>query len=426
MSGDDLRTLFTDLADEVSTKDLATVAAVEATRVRRRRRAIVASALALAVVTAGATLGLTYWQAVNSPTAPAGSAAATPTRNTANQGALDYLPSTLDTDPQAVPYWPATLRPAVNAPILRADTVAHAVLLFTPYTGGDGPPPIYAYAANSINGGSGDGTFGWYRVPVTLTDTRDAGGNRAQPLDPGSLAPDGARAAFAQLDEVIVVDLRTAKVDRIPLPGLNEDVVWLTDSDHLLVSSATKTSLVSTRAHTTAPVPVSGWQVAALVGGGGGLTTLSVGDSGRQSPLVRWYDDGGLAQTEQRFIASPATISTLSPRGWRYGDLIAQAGSGHIDGGPVDFVVVADAKQGIVARILDLGPGRNKGCCATLGWRNPSSVLVYTEQEGLLTWDVSNGKILRLVPPAPGALSIATMGCDWTVTIEGRTASCVT
>ncbi|MEE3919091.1 hypothetical protein V2I01_13865 [Micromonospora sp. BRA006-A] len=61
---------------------------------------------------------------------------------------------------------------------------------------------------------------------VTLAPTRDAEGNEATPLKPGSLSPDGRTAAFAQTGEVVVVGLTDGAVRRYPLTGYLEHVVW--------------------------------------------------------------------------------------------------------------------------------------------------------------------------------------------------------
>ena len=187
---------------------------------------------------------------------------------------VDRLPATIERTPGWNPYWPRSVQPPANAPALTSAPIRDTVMLFMPYSPDpDGseplidpaPLPLFAYGEGSINGDSGDGTYHWVRVNVDLLETRDAGGNRAIALDQNSLGPMGQRAAFAQPDELVIVDLasfggRTAgAVHRIPVPGLNEEVTWLTDGRYVLVSSATKTWLVNVDTASVVPAAAVGW-----------------------------------------------------------------------------------------------------------------------------------------------------------------------
>ena len=229
----------------------------------------------------------------------------------------------------------------------------------------------------------------------------------------------GQKAAFAQPGDVVIVDLQTGQEDRIPLPGLNEDVSWLLDGRHVLVSSATQTWLVNVETREVLPASADGFAVTPLVGGGSGLTTLSLAGSGDEAPLLQFYDDGGLSRRGQRYVNAatsvPYRFSYLMPRGWRYGNLIAQAAGGQTGSQPGEFVVVVN-QSGDITHVLDPGPGRNKGCCAVLGWSgHADAVLVHTDQEGLLQWTLSTGVVTRLTDQLPGAVSLPMMGCEFQV-----------
>lgn len=332
---------------------------------------------------------------------------------------MAHLPAQLQLDPQANPYWPASIDPAVMVPVLTASPLSHASLLYAPFKGPDAPTQILAYGEGLINGGSGDGRFHWVVLDLKLVDTRDAGGNQAVPLDQGSLGPMGRQAAFAQPNEVVVVDLQTGKENRIPLPGLNEEVSWLLDGRHVLVSSATETWLVDVDTREVLPASADGFAVTPLVGGGSGLTTLTLANSGDEAPLLRFYDDGGLSLRSQRDVnvatATPYRFSYLMPHGWRYGDRIAQAGGGQAGSVPSEFVVVVDGPAGNITNLLDVGPNRNKGCCAVLGWMNSDAVIVHTDQDGLLQWTLSTGAVTRLTDRLPGAVSLPMNGCEWRI-----------
>ena len=237
----------------------------------------------------------------------------------------------------------------------------------------------------------------------------------------------GERAAFAQPDSVVVVNLRTAEVSRIPLPGLNEEVTWLADGEHVLVSSATETWLLSVESRKRVRAAVDGFDVTPLVGGASFLTALVVRDP-RQLLTLRVYDDPGLRHIEDRVIdvgrAAPYRIDYLIPRGWRYGHRIAQAAGGHGGPQPSEFVMVIDDQAAAVSRILDLGPLRAKGCCPVLGWIGDGAVLVRSDRDGLLRWELATGAITRLSRPAAAIVSVAPSGCDFAIKVDGITSAC--
>jgi hypothetical protein len=366
MSDEDLRTLLTELADEVTRVQLVAPAIARAARVRRRR-AGVAAGVVLAVAAAVGVAALR-------PTAPPPPVAGpTPSPSIVvipgAPAVVTPWPASLPVEPYAARYWPASVQPPADTRWLVDAPLRHAVLLYLPpRTPGAAISYLYAY------GEAAGGAFGWVKVPVDLADTAGA-----VPLSSNSLAPMGLRAAFAQPDAVVVVDLSTGGVVRIPVPGAHTDVTWLADGRHLLVSGPGATSLVDVDTRTAMPAAVAGSTVAPLVGGGSGLTALTLDGAG--SLVLRGYDDAGL---------------------------------------------VVDERMDRVTRILDLGAGRTPGCCAVLGWLDPFSVLVYTDRDGLLRWTLGTGAVTRLTLPWAGTVSIAPAGCDWWLTIGPATATCTT
>ena len=425
MSREDLRAMLTELADDVSQAQLVGAAVAQAARIRRRRRAVVGAALAVVVVSAA---GVALSRPTRTP-APLGLPSATALPSMAGSARVDRLPATIAADPDAAPYWPESAVPPANAPSLIDKPVSHAVMLYSSHPAEGQAPSVYVYGEGSIYGGSGNGSFHWARVPVDLSYTHDAGGNQALPLDQNSLGPMGRRAAFAQPDAVVIVNLMTGAAERIALPGLNEDVSWLINDRHVLVSSATQTWLVDTETRSAVAAAAIGTTVTPLVGEGSGLTTLTVAGSGAEPPVLRFYDDAGLAEQSHRTVnassAAPYRIAFLSPRGWRYGNLVAQAASGQIGSTYGDFVAVIDDHTGDITHVLDLGGGRNKGCCSVVGWLNGTDVLVYTDQTGLLRWQLTTSIVTRLTDPAAGPISVAPTGCGFTITIAGVTSGCI-
>jgi hypothetical protein len=417
MSREDLSAMLMELADEVQPRPQAERAWAKARQVRRRRAGIGAAVSVLLISTT-----IAIGQLAGSSPSPTANPSPTWTETTVGKARIDRLPPRIDPDRTLSAGWPPSLDPPADAATLQATPLSHAVLLFQPEHAG----PIFAYGEGSINGGSGNGKFHWVRLDVNLTDTEDVGGNRAAPLDRGSLGPLGLHAAFAQPNEVVIVDLRDGTVQRIPLPGLNEEVTWFPNGRNLLVSTGTKTWLVSLT-EVIGEVAANGFDVAALVGDGTGLTTLAMPDS--QPPVIRRYDDPGRTEFGHTTLdlvgADPYHISYLAPRSWRMGSLIATAASGQVDNRPGDFVMVVDAQTGAVTNVLDLGDPRVKGCCTVMGWQTSDVVLVRTEGD-LLVWRLSTGLVTQLADNVPGSISVAPTGCGWRITIDGVTSACTT
>jgi hypothetical protein len=415
MSREELSTMLAELADDVTHPPLARRAWAQARRVRRRRVAVGATVVGATVAVLLASAPVVLSRLPDRSDAPA-----TPITTATNGDTvrIDRVPATVDPDPGLSPYWPPTLEPPADAPTLSQSPLSHAVLLFQPRGSG----PIYAYGEGSVNGGSGNGSFGWVRLDVQLAGTGDPA---TTPLDAGSLGPMGELAAFAQPDEYVVVDLRTGSVRRTPLPGLNDDVAWFPDGRHLLVSSPDRTWLVGLSI-VVDPVAAPGAAVTPIVGDASGLTALTLAPP--QGLTVRHYDDEGRAEVDHKAIdvsgVAPYRIETLTSRGWRYGELIVQAARGWNDRDTRDLLVVVDVGTGAVRHLLDVGSRDTDGCCGALGWQN-SDVIVLRSKHDLLLWRLSTGEVTEVTDIRPGPLSLAPAGCGWKVTVEGATVTCM-
>lgn len=215
MSREDLHAMFTEMAEDVDQPRLVGPALAKAAKVRRRHAVVGAFAAAAVVATTGAIL-----------VRPGHPAPTPPLSIRIGSTEVVHLPATIQPSPRSIPYWPEALNPGSDAPSLDDAPISHASLLYSPAGEGigDQAPPIYVYGEGSVNGGSGDGSFHWARLDVDLTLTRDVDGNKALPLDLNSLGPMGMRAAFAQPDAVVIVNLVDGGQDWIELPGLNEEV----------------------------------------------------------------------------------------------------------------------------------------------------------------------------------------------------------
>ena len=246
---------------------------------------------------------------------------------------------------------------------------------------------------------------------VRLAWATDGGGNRRLPLSAGSLSPDGTRAAFAQKDVIVLVDLRTAKVDRMTLAGLNEQVSWSSGSDRLLVVQGGGTALLS-------------------------VATGAVDDSGRGTPgwgaaFVtgnRWADlrdDGTVAVASG---GSPPVVSVdrvphvsqwwggafsagdQVARGAFSSDLVAEG----VTTNHPQVIAVVDVTKPAATRLLAFDwTGRSDGCCAALGWLGAHSVLLSSDDgagpKRVLAWDLETGAVAR-VTEITGATVVSLAG----------------
>jgi hypothetical protein len=422
MSHDQLHGLLAELGEDVSQAQVAQAALARAERIRRRR-AVIGAGVAVLVVAAGTVLAWSRFSAA-------------PASNTGSpiQSTVDHLPAVIPTDPDAAGYWPAPLDPPADAPPVTSRPLSHAVLLFLPAGAANGSQIRYAYAygEGSRDGGSGNGVFGWVRVQVDLAVTYGADGRTMIPVGAGSLSPDGKRAAFAQPDAVVLVSLTNGERTRIPVPGPNEDLSWLVDNERMFVSSASVTWLLDLTTTSRVRVPVAGGKLTPLVGGGSGQTTLTLPPG--QPPLITVYDDAGTKQLDRLSVdLAGATVTALDGHGRRYGNLIAQAVTARVGSSSHVLVLVVNYGSGQVTRVLDLGPGRLDDCClvtsigpAGVNGSDAGLVGLYTRQEGLLSWRLSDGTVTRLTPPAAGILALSAGGCNWQLTIGDITSSCVT
>lgn len=298
---------------------------------------------------------------------------------------------------------PGDARPLSRRPVRRA------VAVFEPgrAEGATGPAPLYVLDT--------DGTWAVVDV-VDLGFTRDVGGNRADPLRPTAISPDGRRIAVAQTDVVLVVDVTTGGVDRIPLPGYNEQVLWHSD-DVVLVTHDTDDGRTATYAvrwqAKTAQRVVAGlsvWNTVAARSGGAALELRGqVGGESGDEPftLTEWRLDAPdpLRRTPVDFsgVAGYRITEWYGPAlGSPGGDLVVRSGwAAALGFDGVEAVAVVDARTGVVRRLLDFGRGdRWKGCCWPLGWADGNTVLLRTEPEGLIAWDLRTGRIALVGPVA--------------------------
>ncbi|MEV4809623.1 hypothetical protein [Micromonospora avicenniae] len=391
MRDEDLTRLLTLAAEEVRPSHPAAAGWERARRVRRARRVAGATATAVVLLTGGAVLALRPAD----PPAPttAATAAATPVPNAPVQQPPEQLT------------YPASPLNRLGDPVtasLSNRPVRQALALYQPVD-----PQTRAEGRIRVLGD--DGLVRELDV-VTPARTRDASGNEASALKSGSLSADGRLAAFAQTDEVIVVDLTTAQVRRYPLNGYLEHVLWA--GDRLFVGDNDTAYELDRRTGAARTMPLSPWEMVVPDPAGRTDTLLTLGGLRDGLALSRWTQSADRTDRGNRpldFRALPAgnRVNEFYGRAWQRGDQIAQAGwisTGGKDG--LEGVAVLNATTGVVTRLLDLGRDRWKGCCQVLGWEG-DAVLLRQDPDGLLRWRPATGEVTGVARGLYGEISLA-------------------
>jgi hypothetical protein len=291
----------------------------------------------------------------------------------------------------------AGARPLTKGSISKAEALyEHGALDAT------GPSPVYALGS--------DGAF--HRLDVARLDfVRDAAKRPlAVPLTPTALSPDGRLAAFPQPGSLLVVDLTTGDTRRVTILGSNRTVLWR-GATLVLVGQADATFAVDLARGGEVTRVAARWSPPDAVAGsavndplvelpGGGPLTLREWVLAEAAPLR----DVPIAQ---RGLA-PYALSGWHGTGWRRGDLVVRAGWGHAGGASeVPLVAVVDLRTAGVVRLLRLGPGHDQVCCTALGWLDDHTVLLQTDHEGVVAWDVGSGSVTSVAAPFDGALATA-------------------
>lgn len=314
-----------------------------------------------------------------------------------HEGGLPLLPTA----------FPATLDPAAARP-LTSWPLTRAVALFQEY-GEHGGGRLFAL-----------GEDGGLRelAGLDLAAVSDRDGNLQTALDDTSLSPDGTRAAFAQKDEVVLVELATGAVSRLPLPGFNERVSWRPNGIGLLVEQDPRVYLMDTRTGVSRRMPYPAWGLVAGGEIGTDVHRLDAADGDQPAVLSRW-DSSGVRQASTP-VRPPVGTGEWWGTGWLREGRVARDVFGA--GGPrpygdvveAEAVVVLDAATGATLRSLVFeGFGRWKGCCAVMGWYDRDTVLVTSggEHARLLAWRITDGALFRVGDlPAQMMLSLGIRG----------------
>ncbi|MEH1099451.1 hypothetical protein [Micromonospora sp. CPCC 205561] len=390
MREEELHRLLILAADDVRPARPAASGWERARRLRRARRAAGTAVLAVALLTGGAAVALR-------PAAAPPATTATPSRSP------NPHPVPVQTPPADLAY-PGHPLGRLGDPVgatLSARPVRRALALHQPVDPGSG-------AAGRIRVLGDDGVVRDLDV-VTPAPTRDAGGNEAVPLKTGSLSPDGRTAAFAQTDEVIVVDLTTAAVRRHPLKGYLEHVLW--SGGRLLVGDDDTTYELDRATGSARKLPVSPWDAVAPDPAAPPDVLHELGGTPPKGTRVRWGSDGtyrSIGAVDFRALPPGHRVEEFYGRGWQRGDRMARAGwitTGNVSG--LEGVALLNAETHVVTHLLDLGRDRWKGCCEVLGWDSDGAVLLRHNPGGLLRWRPETREITGVTRNLFGAVSLS-------------------
>ncbi|HWH01075.1 MAG TPA: hypothetical protein VNV66_17580 [Pilimelia sp.] len=418
MGGRELAELLAQTSAGVRAPTLAEAAWTRAGRVRRRRRILTGAAAVAAACVVAAGVSVPLRAGPGPGTAPAPTGPTAPPTASMDPPAVDRMPQRPGRRAiRPLPTTGAAFRPA-GARRLSQRPVTRAVAVVQPHGAPHAARPEPLYVLDT------DGS--WARVDVVdLAFTRDAGNNKAAPLRPTSMSPDRRLIAVPQTDEVLVVDVTTAAVHRIAVPGFNEYVMWRSNETVLVAQDdgarPRATFAVDWRARTVTRVAagLSVWDT--VVSGPDGpvveLRGAADAAAGGKPVLTRWrldraapvsevpVDDGALAPYGVDTWHGPA-LRNGSDGG---GGLVVRAGWGRAPAyHGIEVVAVVDVHTGVVQRLLDLGPDRQKACCEPLDWVDEHTVLLSTDREGLVTWDVRTGAVWVVsAGQVPGGVAIA-------------------
>lgn len=226
------------------------------------------------------------------------------------------------------------------------------------------------------------------------------------------LKPDGTKAAFPQRDRVTLVDLTSAAVRQVNVPGDNRRALWLGEQLLVVQDSAGRRSRRPPENGVVAVDPGSGRAVSRPYDASGLVAGLAQG-----APVLdvvnrtdRWLVRTWSDSTDTNVVPAPGIpigADSHDPA-WAHGGQVAMDLRAFSNQPAPDFtdrtesVLALDANTGRTIGSLVLTAGdpipRPSGCCAVLGWLNQRAVLIGMSAEDghwILAWDPVTGQVFR-------------------------------
>lgn len=248
-----------------------------------------------------------------------------------------------------------------------------------------------------------DGRWRWLDG-VTLTGPAGQDGIERPLVRPTTLSPDGTRAAFTQRNEIVVVDLTTAKSRRYPLRGFHELVIWQPDNRRLFAVSVGDTFLLDIHSGQSMDLPYQGMHLIAAQGGGVPVTELlppGVAAPGAPAQLRTWSGTGTAMQVVGVDLPS---LGGWWGIGWQLGQLIARGvfyegvkpGTTHLS----PAVAIVDP-SGQIRRVVAFVPGPAAEWHSpplVLGWLPGTALIEVVGEQArhILSWNVGTGDLARV------------------------------
>ncbi|NHA68424.1 SigE family RNA polymerase sigma factor [Phycicoccus flavus] len=405
---DRARDLLTLVADEVPEADLARPAwdaAVARRRTVRRRAALAGGVLVL-----GGAAGLVAAdRGTRRGPAPAPSRSAAPLAGVRVQGA-EVLYGPEPDDEESLPPYPdaaelglrARLGPGADTPLEQlpsSGSSAPVAAVFLLRTGNDEYKPAVLLPARSPRP---------LVVPMAPLRPVDVPANgRGVPVGPDTIERDRHRLVFVQPDGLVVLEVRSTRTRRIPMPGARpERAGWAADGRTVVVTGSSRSWQVDSRTGVVRPtvVPVGpGWADIDLASG---------------TPVVRGFSPRGEI-VGVRSLDGPETevsgFSASSPDGWAC--RLVRLGAPEVLGGRTEGLLAA-RRGGGDTRVLaaSTAPGVMPGAYRPLAWGPQATVVFESRSAGptgrpvlrVLAWDLAASRLYLVgtldtpAYPAPG------------------------
>ena len=246
---------------------------------------------------------------------------------------------------------------------------------------------------------------------VGLAPVTDVHGDPLTVLRPGSLSSDGSTLALAQPDGVVVVDLASGLRDAyklgIPVDSVHwvdaipDDRRWVGGPPYLIAGGPDGTRVIDPDA--TPQVATVGYVAA----------DSAVTERGRVmevSPTL--LRERQLITSGTRGVDKPAEVVDWEGEPVALHDHVARAGHLAETGAP--GIAIMDFPEGTVYRFLVEGGGRSPDCCHPVAWISTFTLLLHESDEGQYAWNLTQNTFTRVGSWPVQTLSVAAraLGID--------------
>lgn len=234
---------------------------------------------------------------------------------------------------------------------------------------------------------------------LVLKPAVDDDGNRVNPLSTAGVTPDGHRIAFAQPSEVVILDVTTGEVQRIPVPSKGlEDVGWGIGRVGLIASDSGGSWFIDAETAAVSELPARAsaghYRLVADLQKQRPMALQTWNAYGEQSaePLALGYTFGQVTGATVASLEGRAATSVfVDPR--TFGEVATTARLRD-----AIFVVQADvpSTRTILAFPDQGSASRAIVCCTPLAWAGGSRLLylsTHSRANWIMAWDTIGGDV---------------------------------